>query len=56
MIGHTIKNIEWITTIVGKINGKVGRGRPKTRFKIYKTSIKRIMKNNLQRIESKCGR
>ena len=32
-IGHIMRNNEWITTIIeGKIEGKAGRGRPRTPF------------------------
>jgi len=37
-IGHLSKNSSWITTIIeGKIEGKPGRGRPRTAF------IKQVM-------------
>jgi len=39
-IGHIIRNSPWITTIIeGKIEGKPGRGRPRTPF------LKQVMEN-----------
>lgn len=49
-----MKNKEYITTNVeGKIEGKAGRGRPRSPFK---TDHRRHRKNHLHQTESSSGR